>query len=232
MAKYAYSAPVPLDPTGSPRLVCARHCPRSRNTARRRGWNGGCGRCPAGAAQVGFLCRGSRCQPCCWIPYTRNMHRSIWMCRVDKAGLTLGSALRPVRLPEGAEAFGAKALVASLRVLALLRTRAVNFALVHVCASERQRQLVLGCRRQKRLLYFWVEADFTFTGVPLCRFGLVAWPARTEEASVLQVGAVVLTDVVAARVAAVVYIWQDDDNNTLSDKAWGSNEKIFIYNVS
>lgn len=34
----------------------------------------------------------------------------------------------------------------------------------------------------------------------LCRFGLVSRLARTEEASVLQVGAVVLTDVVAARV--------------------------------
>lgn len=50
-------------------------------------------------------------------------------------GLTLGSALGTVRLPEGAETFGAKTLVASLCVLALLRTRAVNLALVHVCVQ-------------------------------------------------------------------------------------------------
>lgn len=48
-------------------------------------------------------------------------------------GLTLGSALRPMQLPEREETFGAEALVASLCVLALLRTRAVNLALVHVC---------------------------------------------------------------------------------------------------
>lgn len=43
----------------------------------------------------------------------------------------------------------------------------------------------------------------TFTVVPLRGSGLVAQPARTEEASALQVGAVVLADVVAARVIAV-----------------------------
>lgn len=48
-------------------------------------------------------------------------------------GLTLGGALRPMRLPEREEAFGAEALVAPLCVLALLRTRAVDLALVHVC---------------------------------------------------------------------------------------------------
>lgn len=48
-------------------------------------------------------------------------------------GLTLGGALRAMQLPEREETFGAEALVASLCVLALLRTRAVNLALVHVC---------------------------------------------------------------------------------------------------
>lgn len=117
-------------------------------------------------------------------------------------GLTLGSALRPVRLPEGAETFGAKTLVASLCVLALLRTRAVNLALVHVCVRTSV-TVSLGTSQVQTAAVFMA---FTFTGVPLCRFGLVARPARAEEASVRQVGAVVLTDVVAARVVAVVFI--------------------------
>lgn len=61
----------------------------------------------------------------------------VWTQVVD--GLTLGGALCAVRLAKGAETLGAKALVASLCVLALLRTRAVHLALIHVCVFKCQR---------------------------------------------------------------------------------------------
>lgn len=55
---------------------------------------------------------------------------------VNGGALTLGSTLCPVWLTEREETVSAKTLVASLCVLALLRTRAVHLTLVHVCEQN------------------------------------------------------------------------------------------------
>lgn len=63
-----------------------------------------------------------------------NKASSAYGCRA----LTLGSALRPVRLTEGKKPVSAKTLVAALRVLALLRTRVVHLALIHICFQKQE----------------------------------------------------------------------------------------------
>lgn len=59
-------------------------------------------------------------------------------CVCECQALTLGSTLCPMWLTKRKEAFSTKTLVAALCVLALLRTRAIHLALIHICFPKQK----------------------------------------------------------------------------------------------
>lgn len=198
----SYWVLLPLDPTGSLKLECVRSCPHSLNIVPRRGWSDECVHCLAGAALVDFLYRNwSGVNVSCTLFHWTVQGHFFLLC--VNGGYLVQHILSHVahqKIQNLQHKNTHSCPLCSCTPGDMCRTPHTHSHLLPKTKRE-MHELIIG--KHSWSVITWIKT-FTFTHVSFRCSGLEPRLARAKYASFNQVGTIVFTDIVTARVPAAV----------------------------